>query len=42
VQTLAGGLQARGAMAPEAVFEPNDFFGRLAYRGVRLAALQRA
>ena len=43
VQMLAGGLRAAtGAMAPEAVFEPSDFFGRLAYRGVRLAALQRA
>jgi hypothetical protein len=30
-----------GAMAPEAVFEPAEFFDRLAYRGVRLAALQR-
>jgi saccharopine dehydrogenase-like NADP-dependent oxidoreductase len=30
-----------GAHATEAVFDPDDFFERLAYRGVRLAALQR-
>ncbi len=30
-----------GAMSPEAVFDPDEFFERLAYRGVRMAALQR-
>ncbi len=42
VQMLAGGMQAsRGAVSPEALLGPDDFFERLAYRGVRLAALQR-
>lgn len=43
VKMLTGGAPAlTGAMSPEAVFDPDDFFDRLAYRGVRLAALQRA
>lgn len=32
---------ARGALSPEQVFDPDEFFSQLAYRGVRLAALQR-
>ena len=31
----------KGAVSPEAVLDADDFFERLAYRGVRLAALQR-
>ncbi|HEX2053233.1 MAG TPA: hypothetical protein VHJ78_05825 [Actinomycetota bacterium] len=42
VQMLAGVPGARGAVGPEAIFDPEDFFSRLAYRGVRLAALERA
>lgn len=42
VRMLAGVQTLSGAHSPEAVFEPDDFFERLAYRGVRLAALQRA
>ena len=41
VQMLSGSQAASGARSPEAVFDPDDFFERLAYRGVRLAALQR-
>ncbi|HEX2178629.1 MAG TPA: hypothetical protein VHL54_03785 [Actinomycetota bacterium] len=42
VQTLAAMPdRPSGAYATEAVFDPDDFFARLAYRGVRLAALQR-
>ena len=41
VQMLSGAHGLSGAMAPEAVFDSDEFFERLAYRGVRLAALQR-
>jgi hypothetical protein len=42
VQTLSPmSDRPSGAYATEAVFDPDDYFGRLAYRGVRLAALQR-
>jgi hypothetical protein len=42
VQTLAAMPdRPSGAYATEAVFDPDDYFARLAYRGVRLAALQR-
>lgn len=43
VKMLSGSAGAvRGAVAPEAVFDPDDFFARLAYRGVRVAELERA
>lgn len=41
VRMLAGAQTLSGAYSPEAVFDPDDFFEHLAYRGVRLAALQR-
>lgn len=41
VGMLSGPQTLTGAHSPEAVFDPDAFFERLAYRGVRLAALQR-
>lgn len=43
VQSLSESLnRVTGALCPESVFDYDDFFRRLAYRGVRLAALQRS
>ena len=43
VQMLAASDgRVAGAVSPEEVLDTEDFFERLAYRGVRLAALQRA